>query len=264
MNNIIYNSGRIFLNFLLHFLNIIKVFPYTISALYHDFKTKGKSFKEIFIKEVYNSGIIAIPMVLILGFISGILSIVLFPFETINFGIHNIYGNLFSTLILRELAPSLTTFVIMIRSTISITIELSLMQKFGEVETLEVLGINPIQYLGSIKIFAGLIILPILTLYFALSALFGSMLSTFLINNVPIYQYLHQVLNSINFNDIIILTFKTIISGILIFLIAIYNGLNTTKSENIVISNTIRAITTSIFMVLIVNIIITVGIYAAK
>ena len=182
----------------------------------------------------------------------------------LSFGIHNIYGNLFSSLIIRELAPSLTTFVIMIRSTISITIELSLMQKFNEVEILEVLGINPIQYLGSIKIFAGLIILPILTLYFTISALFGSMLSAFLINNVRIYQYLQQVLNSINCNDIIILTSKTIISGVLIFLIAIYNGLNTTKSPNIVILNTIRAITTSIFVVLIVNIIITVGIYAAK
>ena len=264
MNNIIYNSGRVFLNFLLHFLKIIKVFPYTISALFHDFKTKGKSFKEIFIKEVYNSGIISVPMVLILGFISGILSIVLFPFETISFGIHNIYGNLFSSIIIRELAPSLTTFVIMIRSTISITIELSLMQKFNEIEILEVLGINPIQYLGSIKIFAGLIILPILTIYFTISALFGSMFSAFLINNVRIYQYLQQVLNSINNNDIIILASKTIISGILIFLIAIYNGLSTTKSPNIVILNTIRAITISIFIVLIVNIIITVGIYAAK
>jgi phospholipid/cholesterol/gamma-HCH transport system permease protein len=264
MNNLIYNSGRVSLKFLLHFFNIVKVFPYTISALYHDFKTKRNRFKEVFIKDVYNSGIIAIPMVLILGFISGILSIVLFPFETISFGIHNIYGNLYSTVIIRELAPSLTTFVIMIRSTISITIELSHMQKFGEVETLEVLGINPIQYLGSIKILAGLIILPILTIYFTVSALFGGMLSAFFINNVRIYKYLEQVINSISLNDITILVFKTLISGVLIFLIAIYNGLNTTKSSNIVITNTIRAITTSIFVVLIVNIIITVGIYAAK
>jgi phospholipid/cholesterol/gamma-HCH transport system permease protein len=264
MNSIIYNFGRKFINFSRHFLEIIKVFPYTISALYHDIKTKGKSFKEIFIKEVYNSGIIAVPMVLILGFISGILSIVLFPFETISFGIKNIYGNLYSSLILRELAPSLTTLVVMIRSTISITIELSQMKKDGEVETLEILGINPIQYLGSIKIFAGLLILPVLTLYLAISALLGGMLSAFFVNNVPIYDYLHQVFSSINFSDIIILIFKTLISGVFIFLIAIYIGLNTKKSDNVVISSTIKAITISIFVVLITNIIITVGIYAAR
>ncbi|MBN2544757.1 MAG: ABC transporter permease [Spirochaetes bacterium] len=264
MNNIIYNFGRKFINFSMHFLDLIKVFPYTISALYHDFNTKGKSFNEIFIKEVYNSGIIAVPMVLILGFISGILSIVLFPFETISFGIKNIYGNLYSTLILRELAPSLTTFVVMIRSTISITIELTQMKIDGEVETLELLGINPIQYLGSIKIAAGLLILPVLTLYLAFSALFGGMLSAFFVNNVPIYDYLQQIFNSINLSDIVILVFKTLINGVLIFLIAIYIGLNSKKSSNIVISSTIKAITISIFVVLIINIIITVGIYAAK
>ena len=250
---------KIFINI----AEIYKILPYTLSAFISDFKSKKNVFKKLFIEEVLNSGIAALPIVIILGFVSGVLAIVLFPFDKISFGIENIHGNLFTNIIIRELAPSLTTFVVMIRSTISITIELTQMRKFGEIDTIELLGINPLQYLGTMKIFAGILSLPVLTIYFVISALLSSMISAMFANNIPMIRYLSEIYAAVSFNDIFIFILKTLISGTLIFVIAIHHGLSKKIHRNMVIDRTIRAITVSIFTVLLVNILITVGIYAA-
>lgn len=259
-----YRIGNKIYTVLNNLFTIIAVLPYSVSALTHDYHTKRQSFSKIFMDEVYYSGILALPMILIMGVATGFMVIILFPFETMSFGIQNIYGKLFSTIILRELAAYLTTFVVMIRSTIYITIQLTQMKINGEIETLELMGINPIQYLGSTRIIAGICSLPLLTVYFTIFSFAGGMLAAYFVNNVPIIKYVQEVYTFISFKDIFIFIFKTMISGIIIYLIAIYNGLTAKKSHNVIVGRTIRAITTSIFVVLLFNIFITASTYGTQ
>jgi len=239
----------------------LKILPLTIRALIREKKSKKNSYWQIFINDVYYSGVSAIPIITVLGFSVGFLVILLFPFDKISFGIKNIYGSVYSTFILRELAPLLTALVVLVRSTLSITIELSQMKIDGEIETLEIMGINPIQYLGSIKIFAGLISLPVLSIYFSLSSVISGALSTFLFYKILPQDYFLEVIDTIRIRDLFIFLLRTMVSGFLIFIIAIYNGLSAQRDITMIKLRTIRAITTAVFVIIIINFLITVSIY---
>ncbi|HOV15752.1 MAG TPA: ABC transporter permease, partial [Spirochaetota bacterium] len=169
----------------------------------------------------------------------------------------------FSTLVIRELAPLITSLLIINRSAVAITIQLSEMSLSGEVEALEIMGIDPIQYLGTFKVFSGIIIVPILTLYFSISALISGMLSTFFIYNVLPDRYIFEILNTLKFGDIIVVYFKTLFSGFFIFAIAVYNGLFVTGDRGMIISRTVRTVLVSMFIVTLLNFFITFLFYGS-
>ena len=242
----------------------LKILPISIKAMVRGRKTKRKSFQQLFFNEIYDSGISAIPIIIILGFFVGIVVILLFPFDKISFGIKNIYGSVYSTFILRELAPIFTTLVVLVRSTISITIELTQMKIDGEIEALEIMGINPVQYLGSIKVFAGTISVPVLTIYFTIAAFVSGMLSVFFFYKLLPIEFLKEIISTITIKDLVVYLIRTFVSGFLIFIIAIYNGLSAHKNISMIKLRTIRAITTSIFIIILFNSLVTVGIYGIK
>jgi phospholipid/cholesterol/gamma-HCH transport system permease protein len=241
----------------------LQILPLTISSMVKDRKLQRKSFHLLFVQHVRDTGVTAIPIILITGLATGILSVMLFPFDQISFGIENVYGSLYSTFILRELAPLVTTMIVIVRSTLPITIQLSNMKKNGELQILEIMGINPVQYLGSMRVYAGLLVVPALTIYFSLAALVSGMMTTLFFYRIPATLYIQEILATTGYNDIIILLIKTGFAGLTIFIIAIYNGLSGSEQEINIAGRTIRSIITSITVVLFFNITVSLSVYGS-
>ncbi len=264
INKLMYKIGGNISTFIEGVFAPLHIIPYAISALVRDKREVRKTYSKLFYKEVFNVGVKALPLSLVMGLSIGALSVILFPFETISFGIDNIYGSMYVNLLFRELAPLITSLIVIIRSSIGITIELTQMNIDGEVDTLEIIGINPIQYLGSFRVFAGFLTVPILTIYFAFFSLLSGMLVTYSLYSIPMNVYITEALDVMSLKDFIILLIKTIFGGFTIFVIAIYNGLTATKDRSMVASKTISSIITSIFIIVIFNLLITVNFYASK
>ena len=253
-----------FIRISLYFYQVIEVIPATIKAILTDRKYKKKGYLQILIQELFHTGVGAIPMVLILGFTVGFILIQLFPFDKISFGIKNIYGYVYATFIIREMAPLFTMLIVLVRSTAYITIRLTQMKIDGEIEVLEIMGINPLQYSGALNIIAGIINIPILTIYFILAAFISGVFSAYFFHNVSPVNFSLEIFNSIHAYDFLIYFIRTISCGVLIFFIAIYNGLSAPGDISMIWSRTVRAITTSVIMVILFNFLITVFFYGGR
>ncbi len=235
----------------------LKFIPYTFYSILFEYRNKRSNIKHLFLSEVVYSGVKVLPIIIFFGFFSGAITIYMLPINRISLGIDNIYGYLFSNILIKEFAPFLSSVVVMIRSSISVTIGLSNMKVAGELETLEIIGINPIIYLGTSKILAGIIIIPILTVYFSIAALISYCLFAVTTNSMQLSEILKQISNVLSADILIINFIKAFCNGLIIFTIAIYVGFKDEIKSINVIKNGIQSITTTLFALLIFNILLT-------
>lgn len=261
MNGFMYRVGDLVFNYLKRLLVPLHYFSYIFDAFKVKRGFKGISFRRLIFKELYYAGIMAIPVVIILGLSTGFLTMLIFPFDKLSFGIENIYGSVFSTLIFKELAPLVTSLVVVIRSSVYITIHISRMKIGGEIEALEIMGINPVRYIGVERILAGVITVPVLGLYCVGGALLASLLTTAFNYNVPVNEFFGEIMDTFSLDTILVYLVKSMISGAIVYITAIYIGLTTKKEKGVLVSKTIQSITFTILLIFLFNIIVTGMIY---
>jgi phospholipid/cholesterol/gamma-HCH transport system permease protein len=85
-------------------------------------------------------------------------------------------------IIVRELGPVLTAFIITSRSGSAITTELGNMIVSHEIEAYESVGINPVTYLAVPRLLGVVFSMIILNIYFDIFGLFGSFVVTSMIH----------------------------------------------------------------------------------
>jgi phospholipid/cholesterol/gamma-HCH transport system permease protein len=117
----------------------------------------------------------------------------------------------------------------------------------GEVEALEVLGIDPVHYLVVPRVLGMTIGLFALTVYMILCALISGYAWAFL-QDVPITpgDYFQQLAASLKSLDFVLLALKTILFGLLISVITCYYGLAQPLRVQDVSRATVRAVGESV------------------
>lgn len=261
LNNFMQKLGSSVLTFLHFSISLFTSVPEEAAVISKHFISRNRLFKDVFIKEVYHCGFMALPVIIITSALISSIFVQLFPFERFAHAGENIYGSIFTILILRELTPVVVLIVIAVRSTIYITIQITQMKIGGEVHTLELLGIDPYVYLGSMRVFAGVLICPILGGYFALSAIISAGFTAYVMFDTPIYQFINECLKQLKSYDYFIFFLKMSFCGYLIYKIAVYNGMTAKERRNMIISRTIRAITQSVSVVIFTSFLFSVIFY---
>jgi phospholipid/cholesterol/gamma-HCH transport system permease protein len=74
----------------------------------------------------------------------------------------------------REIAPVFTALMVSSRAGSAITTELGSMRVTQQIDALEVLAVNPVQYLVVPRLIAGFIMVPVLTVFFDIVGIFGA------------------------------------------------------------------------------------------
>jgi len=239
----------------------LQLLPLTILSLFRDFKNDRRTFRSLMLRELYNAGVKSLPLTITTGVLFGFFTIKLFPYNYISFGLENIYGTIFSVFIFRELAPLMTALIVLSRSGIFITIQIAKMREQNELNILKILGINPIQYLGSIKLFVGMIILPILATYFSFFSAISAMITAFIFYKIPPIAFFQEVAVSTTAMDIVIVLVKSLFAGFAIFLISINFGLANFKKKKNLSSRVTRTIIFSIVVYGLFEFLVSMGIY---
>lgn len=117
------------------------------------------------IMQAFFTGIEALPSVFLVATLFGVVVIVEALTVVPKVGFGNFFGNLMVIVIIRELGPILTAFLIAGRSGSALATYIGSMQVESEVDALETMGIDPVRYL-------------------AMPALVGGMIASFLANGV--------------------------------------------------------------------------------
>jgi phospholipid/cholesterol/gamma-HCH transport system permease protein len=164
-----------------HVGELAGIFFHSMQALFRGSKNFHLDFKQI-VLQTYRMGITSLPLVFGIGTVLGVVVIVNALTVVPKVGFGDFFGNLMVIVVVRELGPILTGFLIAGRSGSSFTTYLSNMKVNSEIEALQTLGINPLRFLAMPAIAGCCLALLIANFMFVASAV----LSGFVVSKVAI------------------------------------------------------------------------------
>ena len=95
--------------------------------------------------------------------------------------------------------------MIVIRATIFITIQTAQMKIGGEVQILETIGIDPYIYLGTIRVFAGILLSILLGFYFLINSVIVAAFAAWFFYDKQIGDFILEIVRQIMFKDVLII-----------------------------------------------------------
>jgi len=139
---------------------------------------------------------------------------------------NNLLGNIMVIVVVRELGPLLTAFLVLARVGTANVVELGTARAMGEVESLEALGIDPVHYFVVPRVIGMAVGIFSLTVYLILGTLGSGYLWAF-VQDVPIQpgDYFNQLAGALTYLDFALLALKTCAFGVIIAIVTCYHGL---------------------------------------
>lgn len=221
----------------------------------------GRFFKEIFklpfpinefFRQCYTIGNKSLPLVSITGFIMGlVLTIQSRPTMT-KFGAESWLPSMVSLSLIREIAPVVTALICAGKIASGIGAELGSMKVTEQIDAMEVSAVNPYKYLVVSRTLATTIMVPILVIFADFVGIYGGYVGFNMHNNMGFSRYFTDVVEHLEFLDVIPAVLKTFFFGFFIGMIGCYKGFNAsngTASVGIAANEAVVASSLSIFII---------------
>ena len=227
-----------------------------------DQKRKGAfETMRVLFSQVYYTGVEAMPIVAIMATMTGALFIIQAHDQLSKVGGGNMIGDLMIMVIFREASPLISALVVIARSGTAVASELGNMMVNREVEALESLGINPLSYIVFPRLLGGVVSLLCLSFYFSAFAILGGYFVGQFFHQMPFAFYMDNIAKALSFDDVLIFLFKNTFSGLIIFVVCCYQGLQVKNSPHEVPQVTTKAVVNSIIYVMGFNAMVTLLVY---
>ncbi|MBC7882924.1 MAG: MlaE family lipid ABC transporter permease subunit [Anaerolineae bacterium] len=173
--------------------------------------------------------------------------------EFISFGASSTIGGVLALALTRELAPVLTAVIIAGRVGSAFAAEVGTMRVTEQIDALEMLRTDPIDYLVTPRFIACVVMLPILTIIGDITGLAGGLFITTSVYKLSTTIYLESAQRFLGSWDLISAMIKAAIFGGLIALIGSNWGLTTTGGARGVGRSTTQAVVAALLTIFIVN-----------
>jgi len=177
------------------------------------------------LEQVYFTAVQALPMILSIAILIGAMIIVQFS----KFSGQYDLGRITVLIIVRELGPILTAFLIILRSATAVTIEISYMNAFNEMDSLEMAGIDPLWLICVPRLVGITSAILCLFIVFDIAAIVGGYAVVWIVTYIHLGDYLLQIANAISIADITVGIIKAILFGITIAVTCLYHGFRTQR-----------------------------------
>lgn len=193
----------------------------------------GRFFKEVFkppfeykelLRQCYQLGNRSLVLVIVTGFIIGLVIDLQSRPTMIQFGAESWMPNMVGISIVRELGPIITALVCAGRIASGIGAELGSMRVTEQIDAMEVSGTNPFKYLVVTRILAATLMLPLLVIVGDAVALYGSALVEYYKGDVSFQLYFHTVFDALSYSDLVPATVKSFFFGFAIGLVGCFKG----------------------------------------
>ena len=195
----------------------------------------GRFFREVFsrpfqinefLRQCYAIGFKSLPLVTITGFIMGLVLTIQSRPTMSKFGAESWLPSMVSLSLVREIAPVITALICAGKIASGIGAELGSMKVSEQIDAMEVSAINPYKYLVVTRILATTIMVPILVFYADFIGIFGGYVGYNVHGSLGLYRYFSEVIEHLDFLDLLPATIKTFFFGFFIGLIGCYKGFN--------------------------------------
>ncbi|HTW88533.1 MAG TPA: MlaE family lipid ABC transporter permease subunit [Candidatus Binataceae bacterium] len=160
-------------------------------------------------------------------------------------------GTVVALTLVRELGPVLTALMIAARAGSAMAAEIGSMQATEQIDALTVMAINPIQYLVSPRVLAGLISFPLLTAIFDVVGILGGYVIGVNLMGAPGSSYLNGIANNLVAHDIVTGIYKSVVFGLVVMWVCCYKGYHAERMATGVSRATTEAVVLSSVLILV-------------
>ena len=190
---------------------------------------------EQLISQIYFTGVEAIPLVAFLALVIGSATILQASTVMPKIGAGDYFGNVMVLVVVREVGPLFTAFLVAGRTGSALSTYLGNMKVQQEIDALKTMGVDPIRYLIYPTFLATVVSMFCLTLIFNLVAIFGGYMVVQILTAVvpdfsavqlPLGLFLERILASMGILDGVLGIVKPVMFGALVSLIACFHGIN--------------------------------------
>ena len=143
-----------------------------------------------------------------------------------NFGAVSILPGMVAVSMIREMGPVITALICAGKVGSGIGAELGSMKVTEQIEAMEVSSTNPMKFLVVTRVWASILMIPILVLYADGLGLIGSWAGANLKGDVTFSLFFSQAFSHIEFIDFIPAIIKTFFFGAVIGIVGTYKGYN--------------------------------------
>ena len=220
----------------------------------------GTSFRRfhLTIKELFSSGVMSLIIILVAGMFVGMV-LGLQGYETLKrYGSESALGSLVALSLVRELGPVLAALLFASRAGSAMTAEIGLMKATEQISAMEMMAVNPIARVVAPRFWAGVISMPLLSALFSAMGVFGGYVVGVVLIGVDEGSFWSQMQDAVDFqHDILNGVIKSVVFGIAVTAIALFEGYDAPPTAEGVSGATTRTVVQSSLAILILDFILT-------
>jgi len=202
-------------------------------------------------------GVDSVPVVILTAVFTGMVLALQATYQIAKFGADSYIGGIVGISMTRELGPVLTALMVSGRVGAAIAAEIGTMKVTEQIDALETLATNPVQYLVMPRVVAAAVMLPVLTALADFVGIGGGYaVSTTMLGINPVV-YIEKMKMLVEVSDLFIGLLKTVVFGVIIAVVGCNQGFKAYGGAEGVGKATTVSVVTSCILILLADVILT-------
>jgi phospholipid/cholesterol/gamma-HCH transport system permease protein len=218
---------------------------------------RGKIRAKETIKQVYELGVGALPIISIASLATGMVLAVQSAVILSRMGARQYISRLVALSLVRELGPVLGSIIFVGKSGAKISAEIGAMNVNEQILATRTLGIDPMDFFTTSRVLACMIALPLLIFWSEVVGICGGLLITVFQEHVSVSSYIYQTYNSVRLVDFLGGITKTLFFSIIVGIICCFKGFKTEGGSTGVGQYTTEAVALTTILIIISNFLLT-------
>lgn len=202
-------------------------------------------------------GVEALPILSLITFFMGVILALQGAYELRKFGALQYVASAVAISMTRELGPLMTAIVVIGRSGSAFAAEIGTMKVTEEIDALETMALNPVNFLVTPKFLAMVVMMPCLTTWADMMGVLGGSLFGISAAGFTFPSYIRATLDALYLSDVITGLIKSVMFGMVITAVGCHEGFATGAGAEEVGRSTTAAVVMSIFLVVVVDLVFT-------
>jgi len=210
------------------------------------------------VREIYFAGVLSLTIILVSGLFVGMV-LGLQGYDTLSrFGSSEALGVLVALSLVRELGPVVAALLFASRAGSAITAEIGLMKATEQLDAMEMMAVDPIARVVAPRFWGGVLSMPLLGALFTATGIIGGYLVGVVLIGVDVGQFWSQMQDAVDFRDDVVNgTIKSIVFGVAVTWIAVFEGFEAPPTAEGVSGATTRTVVTSALVILALDFVLT-------
>lgn len=210
------------------------------------------------VQQIYAEGVLSLLIIVVSGLFIGMV-LALQGYHTLaKFGASQQLGPLVALSVVRELGPVVTAMLFAGRAGSAITAEIGLMKATEQLSSMEMMAVDPLRQVISPRFWGGFISMPLLTIIFNATAIYGAYLVGVRCLGLDAGIFWSNMQSSVDFHsDIVNGLIKSLVFGVAVTWIAVTQGYYAVPTSAGIANATTRSVVYASLVILALDFILT-------